>query len=45
MNNSGKFNDYTINKKAFAEEIKMMYEFIEFKYFKKVMKQNYNILE
>ena len=32
-------------KKVFADEIKMMYEFIEFKYFKKVMKQNNNIFE
>ena len=37
-------NDYTINKKVFADEIKMMHEFIEFKYFKKIMKQNNNIL-
>ena len=42
-NISGNGNDYTVNKKVFADEIKMMYEFIEFKYFKKVMKQNNNI--
>jgi hypothetical protein len=35
---------YTLNKKSFTEDIKMMHEFIEFKYFKKVMKQNNNIL-
>ena len=35
---------YTLNKKVSSEDIKMMHEFIEFKYFKKVMKQN-NILE
>ena len=36
---------YTLIKKSFTEDIKMMHEFIEFKYFKKVMKQNKNILE
>jgi len=36
-------NDYTINKKALSDEIKMIHEFIEFKYFKKVMKQNNDI--
>ena len=36
---------YTINRKAFSEDIKMMHEFIEFKYFKKVMKRNSNIFE
>ena len=44
-NNSPYFNDdYTVNKKAFSDDIKMMQEFIEFKYFKKVMKQNRNII-
>ena len=38
-------DDYTVNKKKFSDDIKMMYEFIEFKYFKKVMKQNNNLLE
>ena len=38
-------NGYTINKKALSDEIKMIHEFIEFKYFKKVMKQNNNIFE
>ena len=37
--------DYTVNKKVLSEDIKMMHEFIEFKYFKKVMKQNTNIFE
>ena len=36
---------FTVNKKIFSDEIKMMHEFIEFKYFKKVMKQNNNIFE
>ena len=45
INASGHSNDYTVNKKAFDEDIKMMHEFIEFKYFKKVMKQNNNIFE
>ena len=38
-------DDYTVNKKALSDDIKMMHEFIEFKYFKKVMKQNNNIFE
>ena len=37
--------NYTVNKKAFSDDIKMMHEFIKFKYFKKVMKQNNNIFE
>jgi hypothetical protein len=37
--------EYTLNKKALSEDVKLMHEFIEFKYFKKVMKQNNNILE
>ena len=36
---------YSVNKKSFSDDIKMMHEFIEFKYFKKVMQQNNNILE
>ena len=44
-NNSPHFNDdYTVNKKTFSDDIKMMQEFIEFKYFKKVMMQNRNIV-
>ena len=36
-------DDYEVNKKALSDDIKMMHEFIEFKYFKKVMKRNNNI--
>ena len=36
---------YAINKKVLTDDIKMMYEFIEFKYFKKIMKRNNNIIE
>ena len=36
---------YTINKKVLSDNIKIMHEFIEFKYFKKVMRQNNNIFE
>ena len=36
---------YSVNKKVLSDDIKMMHEFIEFKYFKKVMKQNNNIFE
>ena len=38
-------DDYTVNKKVLSDDIKMMHEFIEFKYFKKVMKRNNNIFE
>ena len=38
-------DDNTTNNKIVSENIKMMHEFIEYKYFKKVMKQNNNILE
>ena len=38
-------DDYVVNKKVLSDDIKMMHEFIEFKYFKKVMKQNNNIIE
>ena len=41
----GNENDYTVYKKSFNDDIKMMYEFIEFKYFKKVMNQNKHIFE
>ena len=37
--------EYTVNKKVLFDDIKMMHEFIEFKYFKKVMNQNNNIFE
>jgi hypothetical protein len=32
-----------VNKKALSADIKLMHEFIEFKYFKKIMNQNYDI--
>ena len=41
----GNGDDYTVNKKVLSDDIKMMHEFIEFKYFKKVMKRNNNIIE
>ena len=46
-NNKSPFNvdDYAVNKKVLSDDIKMMHEFIEFKYFKKVMKRNNNIFE
>jgi len=45
-NNKSPLNvdEYAVNKKVLSDDIKMMYEFIEFKYFKKVMKQNNNII-
>ena len=46
-NNSSSLNvdEYSVNKKVLSDDIKMMHEFIEFKYFKKVMKRNNNIIE
>ena len=46
-NNESPLNieDYEVNKKVLSDDIKMMHEFIEFKYFKKVMKRNENIFE
>ncbi len=46
-NNSSSLNvdKYAVNKKILSDDIKMMHEFIEFKYFKKVMKRNNNIIE
>ena len=38
-------DDFAVNKKVLSDDIKMMHEFIEFKYFKKVMKRNNNIFE
>ena len=38
-------DEYSVDKKKLSDDIKMMHEFIEFKYFKKVMKQNNNIIE
>ena len=40
-----KWDDFIVNKKVLSDDIKMMHEFIEFKYFKKVMKRNNNIIE
>ncbi len=34
---------YKINRKEFARNISIMHEFIEYKYFKEIMKQNNNI--
>ena len=38
-------DEYAVNKKVLSDDIKMMHEFIEFKYFKKIMKLNNNIIE
>ena len=38
-------DEYAVNKKVLSDDIKMMHEFIEFKYFKNVMRQNNNIIE
>ena len=35
---------YPFNKKVLSDDIKLMHEFIEFKYFKNIMKRN-NIIE
>ena len=40
----GNVDDYSVNKRRFSDDIKMMQEFVEFKYFKKVMKQNKDVL-
>ena len=46
-NNSSSLNvdKYAVNKKVLSDDIKMMHEFIEFKYFKKVLKNNDSILD
>ena len=46
-NNKSPLNvdEYAVNKEVLSDDIKMMHEFIEFKYFKKVMKRNNNIIE
>ena len=46
-NNSSSLNvdGYAVNKKVLSDDIKLMHEFIEFKYFKKIMKRNNNIIE
>ncbi len=41
----GNEDNYRVNKKVFSDDVKMIHEFIEFKYFKKVMTQNKNIFE
>ena len=41
----GNVEEYEVNKKVLSDDIKMMHEFIEFKYFKKVMRRNNNIFE
>ena len=41
----GNNNANSVSSNFLSDDIKMMYEFIEFKYFKKVMKENNNILE
>ena len=38
-------DDYMMNKNTLSNDIKLMHEFIEFKYFKKVMNQNNDILK
>ena len=38
-------DDYKVNKKVLSDDIKMIHEFIEYKYFKKIMKRNNNIIE
>ena len=46
-NNSSPLNvdEYTVNKKLLSDDIKMMHEFIEYKYFKKIMERNNNIFK
>ena len=46
-NNKSPLNvdEYAVNKKVLSDDIKLMHEFIEFKYFKKIMKRNNNIIE
>ena len=41
----GNVDNYKVNKQVLSDDIKMMHEFIEFKYFKKIMKGNKNIFE
>ncbi len=45
-NNSTNENDiYKVNEKLFSYNVKLMHEFIEFKYFKKVMVKNNDIFK
>ena len=39
------FDSFTVDNQHLYENIKMMHEFIEYKYFKKVMKDNNTIFE
>ena len=41
----GNNNANSVSSNSLSDDIKMMYEFIEFKYFKKIMKQNKNIFK
>ena len=41
----GNGDEYKVNKSVLSDDIEMMHEYIEFKYFKKVMKRNKNIFE
>ena len=45
ISSSVNLDEYAVNKKVLSDDIKMMHEFIEYKYFKKVMKRNNNIIE
>ncbi len=38
-------DNFAVNKRVLSDDIKMMHEFIEFKYFKKIMMRNNNIFE
>ena len=44
-NSTSNSDVFKVNTKLFSDDIKMMHEFIEYKYFKKVMKRNNNIFE
>ena len=44
-NSSSNWDEYVVNKKLLSDDIKMMHEFIEFKYFKKFMMRNKKIFE
>ena len=46
-NNKSPLNvdEYAVNKKVLSDYIKMIHDFIEYKYFKKVMKRNNDIIE
>ena len=45
INSTNNSDFIKVNKKSFFDDVKMIHEFIEFKYFKKVMKHNDDILE